>query len=990
MATLFMHIRWLLFISIALWLAGCTSPTFDRQHSDNPSPEHLSAAAADASSGINYTLYLRGAFNGWGSDNAFTAIGNARYQAIILVAPGNHEFKLASKDWRQQWTTTPHEATPIALAKGYTLVNGGAGNFLFVEHTSTYRFTVDFSNSTQPQFTVIKIAAKSISTPNPHRSHTLSRSFNFTTHDSKSETVKISARRIGNTELRRYGHSTTQALRDPVPQARSYSEHDGYPRVRSGNIEFDALFALAIDEMRLNSVSEIRDGNYNNGDAIACDCFETGERWHYVWTRDLAYAADLSLAMLDPERTANSLEFKLSSFRDGTEKPSAVPGLEHGLQIVQDSGTGGSWPASTDRVSWAFGAEKAIQYLHGERRKEFIKYAYSALTNTIKIDRAAAFDGNDGLYIGEQSFLDWREQSYASWVVYDIASLGTSKSLSTNVAHFQALRLASRLANELGDNVDSIRFGDWALDLRAAINKKFWQEDKGMYSSITGPHFNDIALNKYDWLGISLAIITGVADERKAQLSVANYPHGPMGAPVIFPQQAAAPIYHNRAIWPFVSAYGLKASIRAGNSAVAEEAYRTLMRAAALNMSNMENIEWLSGQPILLDKKHPGLSGPVINSQRQLWSVGGYLGMVIEGIFGVHTDKHGLQIKPAIPSDLRRVELADTKTLELHDLIIRGKIINIQIQLPKSTDYDGFLRVQRYSLNGAAAESHIDWEDLSDENTIVVKLSGFHRDNRKITRVTGNPYSNDDPALFAPHDPSIPQLGNTGIHRLKDTDAVDLFKNGLLFITGNSAEVSSAINANTNDNDCFTIVATDKTSGNSSHHSAPLCTGSIQRIQITDSRVRTQHKTYPEDPTFTNTLISDFGGTNETLEVRDILISEAGEYAIQFEYHNDQNLINLGITNAVKWLEVLDNEGNPVARGVIQMPHSQSIDGVKSWVKSSPLRMKLPIGSYRLTLSDFMNMSYLDTNSTFTGSGGTLGKKNTATLNAVIIQRLPN
>jgi hypothetical protein len=39
----------------------------------------------------------------------------------------------------------------------------------------------------------------------------------------------------------------------------------------------------------------------------------------------------------------------------------------------------------------------------------------------------------------------------------------------------------------------------------------------------------------------------------------------------------------------------------------------------------MENLEWLSGQPLLLDDPgKPELIGPVINSRRQLWSVGAY------------------------------------------------------------------------------------------------------------------------------------------------------------------------------------------------------------------------------------------------------------------------------------------------------------------------------------------------------------------------------
>jgi len=55
-----------------------------------------------------------------------------------------------------------------------------------------------------------------------------------------------------------------------------------------------------------------------------------------------------------------------------------------------------------------------------------------------------AFDPATGLYRGEQSFLDWREQSYPAWVEGTPVHIATSKSLSTNVAHLRALELVSR------------------------------------------------------------------------------------------------------------------------------------------------------------------------------------------------------------------------------------------------------------------------------------------------------------------------------------------------------------------------------------------------------------------------------------------------------------------------------------------------------------------------------------------------------------------
>ena len=59
------------------------------------------------------------------------------------------------------------------------------------------------------------------------------------------------------------------------------------------------------------------------------------------------------------------------------------------------------------------------------------------------------------------------------------------------------------------------------------------------------------------------------------------------------------------------------------------------MRGAALAGSNMENYELVTQAVHVEDG---ALSGPVVNSPRQLWSVAAYLDMVIEGVFGVGED----------------------------------------------------------------------------------------------------------------------------------------------------------------------------------------------------------------------------------------------------------------------------------------------------------------------------------------------------------------
>ena len=234
----------------------------------------------------------------------------------------------------------------------------------------------------------------------------------------------------GHRRSRRFALTTSAEQRDAGPKMRIIVERPGAYTLHSSNLMFDALFAQAIDDAHLDSVSSIRDAAYNAGQPIPCECFETGEKWTYVWTRDLSYSAYLSLAVLDPLRVRNSLQFKVSPFRRGIAAPAGLPA--DSLQIVQDTGSGGSWPVSSDRMAWALGADAVLKSLQGAARAKFAAVAYRALRGSVEADRAAIFDASDGLYTGEQSFLDWREQTYAPYVVNDLTQLAQSKALSTN------------------------------------------------------------------------------------------------------------------------------------------------------------------------------------------------------------------------------------------------------------------------------------------------------------------------------------------------------------------------------------------------------------------------------------------------------------------------------------------------------------------------------------------------------------------------------
>jgi hypothetical protein len=920
----------------------------------------LLAALLPASAGAA-DMYLRGGFNGWGTDNLLVAKGNGVYQARLTLSPGNHPFKVGSGDWSAEWTVAPAPGTSVAPGLAYRmLTRPGREGFLFVRRTADYTFSVDLSDPATPMLRVVRIEAPVLAAIDPHKGNRALAALAFATFDGKREQVRFSSP-DANAALRSYVQSTSLQLRDPGPQYVGYRESADLPTVRSGSLAFDALFALAAAEMKQNSVAQIKDGNYNDGKAIACDCFETGEKWHYVWTRDLSYAADLGLAMLDPQRVMNSLEFKLSPLRAGVSRSANVAGGEDGLQIIQDTGSGGSWPVSTDRVSWAFGAEKVLDTLAPEQRKAFAARAFKALSNTVENDRLAAFDALSGLYAGEQSFLDWRDQSYASWIVDDLSSMATSKALSTNVGHYKALQLAASLAREHGAMAAADKYAAWAAGLKIAINQQLWLDDANLYSSLSAGHFDGAPMHKFDWLGQALAIVTGVADESRARKILAHYPHGPMGAPVIYPQQQDMPVYHNRAIWPFVTAYGLKAAARSGNVSVADAAYDTLMRGAALNLSNMENLEWLSGQPLLLDEKNPALIGPVINSKRQLWSVGAYLGMVIENVFGVSTSAHGIAIKPFITAKLRREAFGKTGLIALDGLRLRGKRISVKVHLPQASKANGYYPLQSVALDGAPTGAAIGWDQLADGSVIDIRLGALRGGSQELRRVSADPYAQAS-SVFAPRDPAAPVLrgeGKIGFGPKQAGVVYNIYRDGKLAASRLAAGTWTDRQAGAGA--CYAVEAQFTGSGNRSHHSPPVCGGKIIEVPARFDR---------------------WGAPADTLAVK-IEIPEAGRYQVQLRYHNGANQINLGISGGVKWMSLKDRDGRVVGAGVVQLPHAR-----QPLAYSTPLAAHLAAGSLTVELSDFYNMSYLQANSTFSAAGGASGPSNLIDIHAVRVLRV--
>ena len=376
---------------------------------------------------------------------------------------------------------------------------------------------------------------------------------------------------------------------------------EGSPGYRSDSPMLTAMYALALHELHAN--------------ITGAGFLAAGATWGSVWTRDIAYAAALGVNIAAPDACRRSLQAC----------------VQRGI-IRQDTGTGGSWPISTDRLSWALGAW-AFYLSTGDQ--EWLRYSAEAIQNTLAQDAALLQSSLPPLIPGETSFLDWRDQSYPAWM--SPAHIGSTYAFSVNVLHYTARRILVRMLTELNRAEAAAAYEAEAKELAQAINARFYCEKTHSYSMFLDA--NGCADPHTDTLATALAVLCGLA-ENHAAATLQALPRSSYGTPVFTPYKAENPAaYHNRAIWPFVEAWALLAHAELQDLQGVEFSMASLLRAAMAFGTNKENCHATTGS------EHDTIQ----NSDRQLWSVAGMLGLYYHGLLGIQYEHDNLVFNPCIP-----------------------------------------------------------------------------------------------------------------------------------------------------------------------------------------------------------------------------------------------------------------------------------------------------------------------------------------------------
>ena len=445
-----------------------------------------------------------------------------------------------------------------------------------------------------------------------------------------------------------------------------------YPSLKTPNLLHEAIYNMGLDEM-VNAVEPDT-------------TLRTGKEWAGVWTRDVSYSILLSMAYMQPEAARISLMKKVDPLG----------------RVIQDTGSGGAWPVSTDREIWCVAAWEVYK-VTGDRK--WLEFIYPVMKRSLETDRAAFYEPGGGLVKGETSFIDWREQSHPRWM--QTADIYASETLSTSVVHaeaWKALAEAARLMGKKDVAEDAMRESDM---IKKAINDKLWMADKGYYAMYLYGRDNLILNPRAETLGESLAIVWDIASPERAVSITENNPTTPFGPGVFYPQIPDIPSYHNNSLWPWVGAWWTIANAKARNAQGVVEGFGALFRPAALFCTNKENYRLDNGD-----------IATELNSSNMLWCLSGNIALTHKVLFGIDYQADGLAFRPFVPE-----VLAAERTLE--NFPYRGATLNITVK--GSGD-----KIKSFRVNGKEQAPFIEAKKAKGVLNVEIEMADNRLPNYRV------------------------------------------------------------------------------------------------------------------------------------------------------------------------------------------------------------------------------------------------------------------
>jgi len=499
------------------------------------------------------------------------------------------------------------------------------------------------------------------------------------------------------------------------------SDIKNYPQYSSDQTLSNAIYNLSLEELVENT----------SKDSLL---FSSQDRTK-LNTRDISYSSFLSLAIINPELVIKNLKLRV---KNGN--------------ILQDPGTGGSWPISSDRVVWAIAAWEVYK-VTGDI--EWLDYAYNIVKNSLEDDLKTIYDSETSLFTGEQSFLNWQEQSYPRWM--EAVDIYNSKSLSTNVLHAQAYYVLSEMSDELG-RYDSEKYLTISDNVKQSINTYLWMSNKGYYAEYLYGRNYFVRSPRPEILGESLSILFNVPNSAQKRQIIENVEVLDYGTACFYPQILNIPAYHNNTIWPFINSFYTWAAAKTNNASAVKYGLATTWRQSAFFLTNKQNLEAQSGS----------YKGTQSNKDAYITSIAGNLALFYRVLFGMNFKTDALELTPFIPA-----EYEGERTLT--NFKYRDAVLTISIE-----GYGAY--ISRFLIDGIEHENAIIPSNLKGKHHIQIQMNNEENDNTKFNLVM-NQYALETPQI---------ERTTTGFawKRNENADKYAIFRNGKFITTTQDTTLS--------------------------------------------------------------------------------------------------------------------------------------------------------------------------------------------------------
>lgn len=458
------------------------------------------------------------------------------------------------------------------------------------------------------------------------------------------------------------------------------------PVLKTGNEQIDKAFRIALGDI-VGNILPFKDGLLENEENV----FIAGMDYNTPWTRDAAINTWNGCGLLFPEISKNTLFSVLKQ-----EDSKIVIGGQY-------------W----DAIIWVIGAWWYYIYT-GD--KEFIDFAFGVSQNALKYFESREFDKDLHLFRGAACYGDgvgaypdvYLNTNGHSDITYWVEANPKKAAkegfglpmfaLSTNCLYCKAYEITHLMSLEINKPCKS-NWKQKSEDLKKAINKNFWNEDKGRYNylvdSFGGSDFQE-------GMGQSFALLFNIANEEMKTKLFDNTYLSDFGIPCLWPifqryKNLGDTIFgvHNGSIWPHIQAFWAEAAVKANKQDVFFRELSSVAKNVCRDKQFGEYYSPFTGK-IEFGHQEGWYMYPRYEihewepASRQTWSATAYIRMILYGLLGMEFNVNEINFKPNLPENMNNVSFKNLR--------YRNMILNLTIK-------GNGRNIKSYTINGLESKN---------------------------------------------------------------------------------------------------------------------------------------------------------------------------------------------------------------------------------------------------------------------------------------------